>query len=434
MIERYSFPQMAELFTDETRLQTWVKVELAVVKAYCSLGMAPKKTYDNCLSRVPRIDTEFVNQVNEREKVTNHDTAAFVDVLQSYVKEPDASWIHKGLTSSDIVDTALGITLSTACNLLLEALDELIKLIKEMSLKYRDTPMLGRTHGMWAEPTTFGHKTALWALQLHRDLIRLKDAKKMVAVGKLSGAVGTYSNIDPIIEQIVCEDLGLTPAPATQVVSRDRHAQYVFALTSIGCSLEMIAVEIRHLARSEIGEVKENFAAGQKGSSAMPHKQNPVGFERLSGLSRVLRGYLDAACQNVALWHERDISHSSVERIIIPDASILAHYMIKKAYQLLRDLNVDESRMSKNLENARGLVFSQTILLALVDKGLDRDTAYRIVQAASLRAIENDTTLKDELISSDAKNLIGENELEDLFNVNKLLRNKHHVIEMLEEI
>jgi adenylosuccinate lyase len=256
----------------------------------------------------------------------------------------------------------------------------------------------------------------------------------MVAVGKLSGAVGTYSNIDPIIEQIVCEDLGLTPAPATQVVSRDRHAQYVFALTSIGCSLEMIAVEIRHLARSEIGEVKENFAAGQKGSSAMPHKQNPVGFERLSGLSRVLRGYLDAACQNVALWHERDISHSSVERIIIPDASILAHYMIKKAYQLLRDLNVDESRMSKNLENARGLVFSQTILLALVDKGLDRDTAYRIVQAASLRAIENDTTLKDELISSDAKNLIGENELEDLFNVNKLLRNKHHIIEMLEEI
>jgi adenylosuccinate lyase len=389
VIPRYSLPEMASLFTDEARLRTWLEVELLAVEAWAELGVVPVEHARACRERAPRVDESFVAAVNDRERVTDHDVAAFVDVLQQRIGPPEGNWIHHGLTSSDVVDTALCATLTAAADLLLDAVDELVSTLARRAEEHALTPVLGRTHGMHAEPTTFGNKLALFCLQAMRDRERLASAREAIAVGKLSGAVGTYSNIDPAVEEHVCAALGLEPVPATQVIARDRHAQFLYACAAAGTTVESISLEIRHLQRSEVAEVEEAFAAGQKGSSAMPHKRNPITAERLNGLARVLRGYALAGLEDVALWHERDISHSSVERIVLPDASLAAYYALRRCARLVDGLVVNRDRMLENLlTGSYGLVFSQPVLLALVEAGLTRDEAYRIVQRDARRAYE----------------------------------------------
>ncbi|HYA67857.1 MAG TPA: adenylosuccinate lyase, partial [Acidimicrobiales bacterium] len=381
MIPRYSLPEMAALFTDEARFEMWLEVELLAVEGAVRVGVAAPADAAALRARAPKITAEFTAAVVDRERATNHDVAAFVDVVQKAIGGPEANWVHYGLTSSDVVDTALCATLTHAADLLLSASDGLVGALKARALEFIDTPMAGRTHGMHAEPTTFGAKFALFALQVDRDRERLVSARRRVAVGKLSGAVGTYSNIEPAVEADVCAALGLEPVPATQVIARDRHAEYLYACAAAASTVELIATEVRHLARTEVGEAEERFGAGQKGSSAMPHKRNPVLAERLCGLARVLRGHLVAGLEDVPLWHERDISHSSVERIVLPDASLAAYYSLRRATLLVDGLVVRSDRMRENLlEHSYGLVFSQPVLLALVRAGLTRDTAYRIVQ------------------------------------------------------
>ena len=397
MIRRYSPSDMAALFSDEARLATWLEVELLAVDALAAVGRIPHADAAAIRARAPEVDAAFVADVEARERVTDHDVAAFVDVVQARIGGPEASWVHYGLTSSDVVDTALCATLVRAADLLVEAAGELVAALRRRAEELIDVPVAGRTHGMQAEPTTFGAKFALWALQADRDRRRLRRARRAVAVGKLSGAVGTYSNVDPLVESHVCRALGLEPVPATQVIARDRHAEYLFACASAGATVELIATEVRLLARSEVGEVEEPFAPGQKGSSAMPHKRNPVLSERLSGLARLLRGYVQAGLEDVALWHERDISHSSVERVALPDASLLAYYVLRQATRLVDGLVVHRDRMAANLEASHGVVFSQPVLLALVAAGLERDVAYRIVQRAARRAFEEDRRFRDVL-------------------------------------
>ncbi len=394
MIPRYSSAPMAELFADEARYATWLEVELLAVEAQAKLGVVPTEAVDVARERAS-VDAAAVE---ERERVTDHDVAAFVDVVQERIGAPHGAWIHHGLTSSDVVDTALSVTLVRASTLLLEVVDELDAAIAARAREHRDTPMIGRTHGIHAEPTTFGAKLALWALHLRRDRDRLARARSAVAVGKLSGAVGTYSNIDPEVEAFVCERLGLEPVPATQVIGRDRHAELLYALASLGAAIETFALEIRHLQRTEVGEVAEPFRTGeQKGSSAMPHKRNPVKCEQLCGLARVLRGYVVPGLEDVALWHERDISHSSVERIVLPDAFQLAYYMTVRFRAIVAGMVVDVERMQANLDSLRGLVFSQPVLLALVESGMTRDAAYRAVQRNAVASTEQGRPFRDVL-------------------------------------
>jgi adenylosuccinate lyase len=387
VIPRYSPEDMAALFTDAARFSMWLEVELLATEAQAALGNLPADEAATCRVKAPTVDDVFVADVLERERVTDHDVAAFVDVVQERIGPPAGSHIHYGLTSSDVVDTALCATLTKAADLLLADLDAFVTVLKARALELMHVPVTGRTHGMHAEPTTFGAKFALWALQADRDRRRMRTAREGIAVGKLSGAVGTFSNIDPAVEARVCAALGLTPVPATQVVSRDRHAEYFYACASVGATVELMCTEIRHLARAELGEVEEPFGAGQKGSSSMPHKRNPILSERLCGLARLLRGYLGAGLEDVALWHERDISHSSVERVALPDASLLACYVLRKATGLAEGLVIHPERALQNLtEGTLGLVFSQSVLLALVSAGLTRDEAYRIVQRDARQA------------------------------------------------
>jgi adenylosuccinate lyase len=391
MIPRYSRPEMAALFTDEAKFGSWLEVEILACEAWAELGV------------VPRADAAAIRErggfdvaaIQERERVTDHDMAAFVDVVQERVGMPAGAWVHYGLTSMDVSDTALCSQLAKACDVLLAALDPLDAAVTARAHEFRDTPMVGRTHGIHAEPTTFGAKLALWALQIRRDRERLTRARRAIAVGKLSGAVGTYSNVDPKVEEYVCEKLGLTPVPSTQVIARDRHAELLYACASIGASIETFALEIRHLQRTEVGEVEEPFRAGQKGSSAMPHKRNPVKCEQLCGLARVLRSNLQAGLEDVALWHERDISHSSVERIILPDSLLLAHYVVTTFTTVVQGMRVFPARMLENLDASYGLVFSQPVLLALVESGMGRDAAYRIVQRNAMRAWEERRSFQD---------------------------------------
>lgn len=368
---------MADLFTDEAKYAAWLEVEVLAVEAWASLGVVPQQD-----AKVIRERAGFdVATIEAREQVTEHDVAAFVDVVQERVGHPAGSWVHYGLTSSDVVDTALSWTLTNACDLLLDAAQALEVAITTRAHEFRHTPMVGRTHGVHAEPTTFGMKLALWAMQVRRDRERLHRAREAIAVGKLSGAVGTYSNIDPSVEALVCERLGLCPAPSTQVLARDRHAELLYACASVGASVESFALEIRHLQRTEVREVAEPFRSGaQKGSSAMPHKRNPVKCEQLCGLARVLRGNLQAGMENVALWHERDITHSSVERVILPDSLMLSYYLLVKFRTIVEGMEVNPAQMLENLDRSYGLVFSQPVLLALVEAGLSRDDAYRLVQ------------------------------------------------------
>jgi adenylosuccinate lyase len=400
MIERYRTPEMAAVWDDVTRLNRWLEVELLATEAHAAIGAVPDADARTCREQAPTIDAGFVERVLEREAITNHDVAAFVDVVQDAIGAPAGSWIHYGLTSSDVVDTALCWAMRDAADLLIAASTRLIDSLVALARTHRHTVMIGRTHGIHAEPTTFGAKVALWALQVDRDRQRLRAARDTVAVMKLSGAVGTYSNIPPSVEAHVGAALGLTPVPATQVIARDRHAEFLWACASVAATCELVAVELRHLQRTEVGEVREGFRPGQKGSSAMPHKRNPISAETISGLARVVRSNLLAGLQDVALWHERDISHSSVERVILPDSSILAHYLMNRLRSLIDGLEVFPDRMRENLDASHGLVFSQPVLLALVAAGMTRDDAYRVVQRNAMAAWDERRPFRD-LLAAD---------------------------------
>jgi len=430
MIPRYSLPEMAGVFSDVERFRRWLEIELLATEAHAELGLVPAGDSALCRARAPQVDDAFVQAVLDREAVTDHDVAAFVDVVQAAIGAPAGSWIHYGLTSSDVVDTAWCWMLRDACDLLLDASTQLLDVVKQLAVAHRDTVMIGRTHGVHAEPTTFGMKVALWALQIDRDRRRLRAARASIGVCKLSGAVGTYSNVDPAVERFVGDKLGLTPVPATQVIARDRHAEFLYACASIGSTLELIAVELRHLQRTEVREVQEGFKPGQKGSSAMPHKRNPISAETISGLSRVLRGNLQAGMQDVALWHERDISHSSVERIVLPDSATLAHYVIHRMRRLLLGLQVFPQRMLDNLEASHGLVFSQPVLLALVQSGISRDESYRIVQDNAMRAWDQGRSFRA-LLEEDARVNVPAAVLDDAFDVERSLRHVPRVFEAL---
>jgi adenylosuccinate lyase len=431
MIPRYAPKDVEALFSDVNRFDTMLEVELLAAEALAELGVVPKNDAVALRTRRPVVDGAFVEAVNDREAITNHDTAAFVDVVQERIGMPEGAWVHYGLTSSDVVDTALCYSLTAAMDIVVNEVRNFRDALTKRAELSVDTPIVGRTHGMHAEPTTYGAKFALFALQANRDLERAQRARTGIAVGKLSGAVGTFSNIDPAVEDYVCERLGLVPVPATQVIARDRHAEVLYACAAIGTSIEQFSLEVRHLARSEVGEVEEPFAEGQKGSSAMPHKRNPVVAERLSGLSRVLRGYLQAGLEDVALWHERDISHSSVERVVMPDALMLTVYMLRKATWLADGLVLREKRALENLnEGSLGLVFSQSVLLALIESGTSRDDAYRVVQRASRRAIDERRNFRD-VIEADDEVTLNKEAIAKAFDLDRLLAHRRRVLDAL---
>jgi adenylosuccinate lyase len=433
MIERYSLPEMAAIFTDESRFGRYLEIELLATEAQVVLGVVPKSEADKCRSQAPVVDSVLVAEIVEREKITDHDIAAFVDVVQQRIGSPAGAWIHHGLTSTDVVDTAWCWMLRDASGLIIRALDELISTVVTLARSHRFTVMIGRTHGIHAEPTTFGAKVALWALQLDRDRHRMKSAQRAISVCKLSGAVGTYSNIDPRVEAHVAKVLGLLAVPATQVIARDRHAEYLWACASLGTTIESIAVELRHLQRTEVAEVREGFKAGQKGSSAMPHKRNPISAETLTGLSRVLRGNLQTGLQNVALWHERDISHSSAERIVLPDSSLLAYYIVRRLTRLLGELEVDAVRMQENLGTSFGVVFSQPVLLALVDSGMSRDEAYRIVQQDAADAWANRIHFR-RVLEDDDRVKLSDTQLDRAFDVQRSVHHASRTLDALDAI
>ena len=430
MIQRYSLPEMAALWSDDAKYRTWLQVEVLAVQAWAEIGVIPIEHAAAVRDRA-NYDTA---SIHEREKLTEHDLAAFVDVVAERVGRPAGAWVHYGLTSSDVLDTSLSLTLTRSATLLVDAARELECMISSRARELRDMSMVGRTHGIHAQPTTMGAKLALWALQVRRDRERLEKARYTMAVGKLSGAVGTYSNVDPRIEAFVCDRLGLRAVPASQILARDRHAEYVYACASIGATIEAFATEIRHLQRTEVGEAAEPFHNGaRKGFSAMPHKRNPVRVEQLSGLARVLRGNLGAALENVAVWHERDISHSSVERVILPDSSLLAYYLIRQFTDVVLGLEVFPERMLENLERSHGLVFSEAVLLALVECGLDRDAAYRITQEAAMEAWEARRPFREVLLDGDyVTAYLTEDQLDTCFDLGRALRNVEHVFDVLE--
>ncbi len=382
MIERYTRPDMGRIWSEETKYATWLRVELAVCEAYGRRGRIPPEALARIREKA-RIDIGRIPAILARVK---HEMIAFLTNLEEYLGE-DSRFVNIGLTSSDVWDTATALQLRDAADLLLTGQERLRRVLGDLALRHKDTVMVGRTHGVHAEPITFGLKVAVWYAEAERNLERLRRAQAAIAVGKLSGAVGSFAHVDPDLEEEVCRTLGLTPAPAsTQVIQRDRHAEYCAALAIAGASLEKIALEIRGLQRTEVLEAAEPFGEGQKGSSAMPHKRNPVLAERICGLARLLRTNALAALENVALWHERDISHSSVERVILPDSTILLDYLLDLAASVLEGLRVDSARMSENFDRSHGLVYSQRVLLRLTDAGLARQVAYELVQGHAMRA------------------------------------------------
>jgi adenylosuccinate lyase len=430
VIERYTLPEMGEIWSEQNKLEAWKTVEVAALASFEAHGAIPPGAAT--ATEATRCPTP--EEVAQREEVTNHDLAAFVDLLGRAAGDDAARWVHYGLTSSDVLDTAVGIVLRDAADLLLRSLAELRATVVARATEHRHTFMIGRTHGIWAEPTTFGLKLAGWAFELARDEERLAAARDVVAVGKISGAVGTYAHVPASVEADVCDSLGLDIEPAsTQVTARDRHAQYLSTLALIGASIERMATEVRHLQRSEVGEAREGFRQGQKGSSAMPHKRNPILSERMTGLARLLRGYAQVGLENVALWHERDISHSSAERVVLPDSSIVLHYMLVKSRGLVANLVVDSERMRANLESTNGLVFSQAVLLALVESGLGRDDAYRIVQRNAMEAWDDKGHLKD-LIRADPDVSLSDERLEECFSLDRITETSAPVFERLDDL
>jgi adenylosuccinate lyase len=430
MIPRYRRPQMAAIWSDEARLANWLEIEILAVEVWARLGAVPEAD-----ARAVRERARFdVERVAERERVTRHDVAAFVDEVAEAVG-PAGRWVHFGLTSSDVLDTGLALQLRSSADLLLEGLERLLGVTKRLALAHRNTVMAGRTHGVVAEPTSFGHKAALWAFELARDRERLRRAREVVSVGAISGAVGTYAQVDPRVEEEVCARLGLRPAEASnQIVARDRHAELMSALAITASTLDGIATELRHLARTEVREVQEPFAEGQKGSSAMPHKRNPVRCERITGLARVIRGNLQAALENTVLWHERDISHSSAERVIFPDSTMALDFMIGELTEVLDGLRVFPGRMRENLDVGGGLLASQNVLLALVDAGVARDEAYELVQDAAAAAWDEGASFRDR-VSADprVRELLGAR-LDELFDPARALRNLDVVFDRVEKI
>ncbi len=430
MIPRYVLPEMAAVWSDDARFGHWLEIEILVAEALAGLGVVPDAD-----AREIRATASFdAERVAEVEHVTRHDVAAFVQVVAASVG-PAGRWVHYGLTSSDVLDTGLALQLRDASDLLLERLERLLAVAKRIALGNRDVVMAGRTHGVVAEPTSFGHKVALWAFELDRDRDRVRRARDAVSVGAISGAVGTYAQVDPRVEEEVCAKLGLRAAEASsQIVARDRHAELMAALAITASTLDAIATEIRHLARTEVREVQEPFTAGQKGSSAMPHKRNPVRCERVTGLARVIRGNLQAALENTVLWHERDISHSSAERVILPDSTMALHFMLAEMTEVLDGLVIYPERMRENLQVGGGLAFSQNVLLALVDAGLPRDEAYAIVQDAAATAWDDDASFR-ELVASDprVRERLGER-LAELFDPAAALRNLDVVFDRLEKV
>jgi adenylosuccinate lyase len=424
MIERYTLPEMGNLWGEKEKFQQWLRIEILACEAQYKLGNIP----GGDLKLIQERASFDVDRIKEIEKVTNHDVLAFLANVAEYVGE-SSRYIHMGLTSADIVDTAQAVHMVEACKILEKKLLQTMEILKDKALTYKNTIMIGRTHGVHAEPITFGLKMALWYAELERDLIRLQRAKEEIAVGKLSGAVGTFANVDPFVEEYVLSNLGLKPEiVSTQIVQRDRYAYFMSVLAIIGASLEKFATEIRNLQRTEILEVEEGFSKGQKGSSAMPHKKNPLTAERIVGLARVLRSYSLASLESVALWHERDLTNSSLERITLPDATILLDYMLEKFFTLMRDLAVNEDNMRHNLELTNGLIFSQRVLLTLVDKGLLRDDAYALVQKNAHECWHTKRPFKELLINDpEIRYYLNTEEIEELFNYDYHLKNVDYI-------
>src|SRR6478735_3910762 len=426
MIPRYTNPEMGAIWSERRRYETWLDVELAATDAMAEAGLVPGDA-----ARELRAKAAFdVARIEAIEQVTQHDVIAFTTSVAESVG-PAARWLHFGLTSSDVVDTAQAIQMREGCDLIVKGLAGLMEAVRLRAEEHRQTPMIGRTHGVHAEPMTLGVKLALWYAELQRDLDRVLRARDVVSVGKISGAVGTFAHLDPAIEARVCEKLGLTPAPvSSQVIQRDRHAELMTTLAIVAASLEKFALEIRGLQKTEIGEIEEPFGKGQKGSSAMPHKRNPVGSEQITGLARLLRGNAMAALENIALWHERDISHSSVERVILPDSFIALDHMLRRFTRIVRGLVVNAERMRRNLDSGRGLVFSGQLLLELTAKGMRREDAYKIVQRNAMRSFHEQTDFKSLFMAdADVMKVLTPADVEKAFDLDDQLRNVDAVID-----
>lgn len=419
MIPRYTRPEMGRIWTDENRYAIWLQIEIRACEAMAEEGLIPPEA----LKTIREKAAFSVDRIHEIEEETKHDVIAFLANVAEHVG-PDSRFIHMGLTSSDILDTSFAILLKEAMALIIRDVKELMAILKERAFEHKHTIMIGRSHGIHAEPITFGFKLALWYAEMARNLRRLESALEEISTGKLSGAVGTFANVSPSIEARVCEKLGLRPAPvSTQIVQRDRHAAYFSSLAILGGTMEKIATEIRHLQRTEVLEAEEPFSKGQKGSSAMPHKKNPIGSENISGLARLLRTNALAAMENIALWHERDISHSSVERVIGPDSTILADYMLNRLAGILRGLVVYPENMERNLGILKGLIFSQQVLLRLSSLGLNRLEAYDLVQRNALKVWDTGEDFKSLLLSDpDVRNHLSEKDIEELFDMEYHLR------------
>ncbi len=430
MIKRYTLERMGKVWSEVNKFQKWLDVEIAICRAWNKLGKIP----DDALREIEEktyIDETVVERIHELDKIYNHDVLAFVTAVAEQVGE-NGRYIHLGVTSSDVIDTALGLLMREALDILIKDVEELLPILEENAFKYKDTVMMGRTHGVHAEPMVFGLKFALWYEEMKRNKERLEHARETVSVGAISGAVGTYSNIDPLVEKYALEELGLKPEPVSnQVVQRDRHAEFMTAMAITASSLEKIAVEIRHLQRTEVLEAQEPFKKGQRGSSAMPHKKNPITCERITGLARVIRANAVPAMENIALWHERDISHSSVERVVMPDSAIALDYILELTKKVLSGLVVYPERMRKNMDLSKGLYFSSKVLVALVEKGLSRDKAYDIVQRNAMKAWDTEGLMfKDALLQDpEVTSRLSKEELDKIFDVNAFLRNIPYIYE-----
>jgi len=429
MIERYSTKDMKRIWSDENKFKTWLKVEIAATEVLNSHGLVPDESFE-IIKQKADFDKDRVLEI---EKTTRHDVIAFLTNVAEYVG-PDSRYIHMGMTSSDLLDTSLALLCKEAGEIILEKLNNFHLLLRKKAVQYKDTFQIGRSHGVHAEPITFGLKIALWSDEMSRHINRLEDAIKSVSIGKISGAVGTFQHLDPKVEEQVCKNLGISAANVSnQVVQRDGHAHFLQTLALIGASIEKISIEIRHLQRTEVLEAEECFKKGQKGSSAMPHKKNPIVTERMTGFARLLRSNAHVAVENIALWHERDISHSSVERIIIPDSTTLMDYMLIRMYDLIDNLIVYPDKMMENINSTNGLIFSQEVLLALIKKGITREDSYALVQRNAMKSWDEKSSFLNNLKSdSEVMALISESELEGLFDIDKVLININKIFKRLK--